>query len=146
QVYAVEPVNLLDARGRGHVDLGQVSADYVEPDEIQPISLKPRPHHVADGAVARGDLGLHAIAADVDVAAVFVVARHAQRASEGLAIKDNHPLVAVTNFSEVALGHDRPRLETGDSLENGVEVAVGGRGEEHAFAAMPVERLDDHLS
>src|SRR6266851_4015367 len=145
EVGLIQPIDLLDSRGRGHVDLGQVVADDVEPDEIEPVALQARPHHRADLAVARGYLSFDAIAADVDIAAVLVVARDSQRASQRLAVEHDQPLVAVADFGQIALRHYWPRLETGDRLEDCVQVAVVGRGQKHAFAAVSVERLDDHL-
>src|SRR6185437_10957447 len=98
EVGAVEPINLLGSRGRGHVHLGQVVADDVESNEVESVALEPRPHHRANLAVARGNLGLYAITADVDVAAVLVVALHPQRASEGFAVEHDQALVAVADF------------------------------------------------
>ena len=77
---------------------------------------------------------------------MLVVARHAQGASERLTVEDDEALVAVANLRDVALAHNRPALEARDRLQNRVEVAVAGVRVKDPFAAMAVERLDDHLA
>ena len=77
----VEPVDLLHAGRAGHIDLGQVLANDVEADKIQPFAAQARPDEGADLAVTWSDRSLDAGAADMDVTPVFVGARHPQGAA-----------------------------------------------------------------
>ena len=68
----VEPVDLLHAGRAGHIDLGQILANDVEADKIQPFATQARPDEGTDIAVTRSDSSLDTGAADMDVAPVFV--------------------------------------------------------------------------
>ena len=82
----------------------------------------------------------------MDVAAILVLARHPQHASNRLAVEHDQPLVALARLGEIALRHDQPRFELRHRLENRAEVAILRRRQKHALAAVSVERLDDHLA
>src|SRR5208283_1111987 len=56
------------------------------------------------------------------------------------------PLVAVASLGDIALRHDWTRLVLRHRLENRAEVAIPGRDQKHAFAAVSVQRLHDHLA
>src|SRR5439155_24911336 len=62
QLLAVEPVDLLDARWRGHVDLGEEFADHIDADEDQPLVLEHGTERPADLARAPRQLGFHCLA------------------------------------------------------------------------------------
>src|SRR5215470_19683188 len=74
----VEGVDLLHASRAGYVHLGEVVTDDVETDEVEPVLAQARRQLAADLAVTRRNLSPHAGAADVNIAAVLVRARHPQ--------------------------------------------------------------------
>src|SRR5471030_2347262 len=59
----IEAVDLLDPGRRGHVDLGEIVADDVDPDEQQALLAQRGADRGADLALARGQLALHRRAA-----------------------------------------------------------------------------------
>src|SRR5260370_1218458 len=61
----VEPVDLLNAGRRGHVDLGQIVADDVDADEEQALPAQRRTDRRADFAFTHGQSALHRGAADM---------------------------------------------------------------------------------
>src|SRR5579863_8372777 len=81
QVDPVETIDLLHSGRTGHVHLGQKFADDIQPDEVKPVFFEPRLQHPADFPIARGDRRLDASAADMDIAAMLILARHPQHAS-----------------------------------------------------------------
>src|SRR5919107_800251 len=83
QVRAVEPVDLLHARGRGHVDLGQELADHVDADEYQPRPLQRRAQRLADLLVAPREPRLLGPAADVQVGPRLAAGRDAVHGTRG---------------------------------------------------------------
>ena len=124
EVGVVEAIDFLHAGWAGDVHLGQVVADYIQADEIEAVLFQARPQRRADFAIAIGHGGLHAGAADVDVAAMLVVARDAQGASQWLALQHDKALVAIADLRDIALGHDWFGFEAGRGFQNCAEVAI----------------------
>src|SRR5260370_8661690 len=67
EIDPVEPSDLLDAGRRGHVDLGHVVADHVDPDKNQPLRPEARPDRGANLALARRQPRLLRAAADMQI-------------------------------------------------------------------------------
>src|SRR5579872_5031730 len=116
EVHAIEAIDLLHSRRTRHVHLGEVIADDVEADEVEPVVLQPRPQHAADLSIARCDRRLDGIAADVDVPAMLIVTWHAKSPTDRLAIEHDQPLVAVAHLRNVALRHNRLGFEARDGF------------------------------
>src|SRR5438876_191755 len=84
----------------------------------------------------------HAIAANVDVAAMLIVARHPQGTSERLTIEHDETLVAFADFRDITLAHDRTGFKMRYSFQDRIQVAVAVVRMEHSLTAVAVQRLD----
>src|SRR5258708_38432054 len=83
QIRAVEPSDLLDAGWRGHVDFGDVIADYVDADKQEALLAQCRADRGTDVALARGQLGFERAAADMQIGARLALGRPPQHRAGG---------------------------------------------------------------
>src|SRR5215469_10920259 len=146
QVCVVKPIDFLHSRRAGDVHFGQVVADYVEANKVKPVLLKPGLQRLADLPVTCGHRRFNAGPAHVNVPAMFVVARYAQGTTQRFAVQHDQALVAAAHFGHVSLRHYGPSFEAGYRFQNRTQVPVAAMHEEHALAAVSVERLYDHLA
>src|SRR2546430_1682478 len=93
--------DLLEARGAGDVDLGDVVADDVQPHEQQPAPRELRPEALGDLAVARGQRPGDAGAAGGEIGARLARTREPREAvRHGLAGDHQDALVAVADLRD----------------------------------------------
>src|SRR5262249_11532102 len=117
QRHTVEAVDLLQAGGRGDVDLGEPVADHVDADEYNAEPRQLRADRVADLAVALGEFGLHRLAADMHVGARLALGGHAVDDADRLAVDQDDALVALAHLGKVALGDQRLAASLREHLE-----------------------------
>src|SRR6185295_8596027 len=103
----------LNKPGRtGHVDLGQVVADHVQPDDEQTLGRERTPYRLGDLAIARRKRTRYAAATSREVAARLPGLGNAcQRVRGRLAIDQDDALVPVDDFGNESLRHDAARPE-----------------------------------
>ena len=94
-------------------------------------------------AVSSRQLGA---AADVHVGARFAFRGDAVEAGHRLAVDEDDALVALAHLGQVTLDHERLAEALLEQLDQRREVVVALLDEEHAGAAIAVERLDDDVA
>jgi len=78
QANVIERVDLLNSCRAGHVDFGEITANHIQADEVQPVGPEQRRQRHANFPIAFGYLRLHALAADMNIAAGFRFERNPQ--------------------------------------------------------------------
>src|SRR3569833_2368477 len=115
--------DLLEAGRAGDVHLGEVIADHVQSYQQQAAGCQQGSQRTGDFAVALrqrlGDAG----APGGQVAAHFARLRDArERERHRFAANDEHPLVALDDVRDIALGHDGARAVLGQRLDHGAGI------------------------
>ena len=106
QAGLVEPINFLHPGWAGDIDLGQVVANDVEADEIQPVPLEKRSNGSTDLLIAVGYIRLDAGSTHMDIAPIFIGPRHPQGTADGFTVQGDETFVALTDFRDILLGND----------------------------------------
>src|SRR5262245_29127299 len=72
QFYAVKGIDFLDAGWTGNIHFGEIVSDNIEPNEVQSFLPQARTYFAANLVIARGDVGLYARPAHVDIPTMFI--------------------------------------------------------------------------
>ena len=142
---AVEAVDLLDAGGRGDVDLRHEAADHVDADEDQSAFFQRRADGFADLQVAAAEVRLLRLPADMHVGPGLALRRHAVCGAGRAAVNQDDALVAAAHLRQVALHDDRLAVEIGEEFQQGREVLVAGGDVKDPGAAVAEQRLHDDV-
>src|SRR5690606_703597 len=114
--------NFDKAGGAGDVDLGDVIADDVEPDQQQAAAGNFLPDGGGDFLVAVTERLGNAPPAGRQIAPRFTGQRNAcQRIGNRLACNEQYALVAFDDLGNVALGHDGALPVFGQGFQNGAQ-------------------------
>src|SRR6185436_8063667 len=143
KIDVIKAVDLLNARGRGDVDLGQVIANDVDADEDQPLFLQGRTDRIANFAIPGAEAAGHGLAADMQVRARLPFRRDAVDRAGRLAVDQNDALVAIADLRQVALRNHRLSIELGKHFLERVQILILSRDMKDAGAAVTEQRLDD---
>lgn len=140
---AVEGVDLAYAGGTRHVDLGQVIADDVEPDEYESRLSEGGRETSADLPVARGDLVRDDRSAGGHVAPELAAAGHPAHYTDRLAVQDDDAPVSLAGLLDEPLDHHLIASPAGGGIDDRPEVRVAAAQQHDATACHAVGRLDD---
>src|SRR5690606_9568362 len=115
------------ARRAGDVDLGEVIANDIEPDDQKTTSGKFGGHTFSDFAVSLRKRLSHAAPACSEITARFAGQRDTrERIRDGLPADQEDALIAIDNFRNVALCHDGPLTLEGERFQNAAKVMLVG--------------------
>ena len=140
-------MNFLKTGGAGDVDFGNVAADDVQPDEQQTSRSQALADGLGSGAIGVIERLRFAPAPGGQVAAHFAALRNAGQApGHGLAVNDEHALVAGLDGGQVLLRHDGDGAAVIEGFDDGAEVQAVSRHAEDAHAAHAVQRFEDDVA
>src|SRR6185312_825792 len=94
-LHPVESRDLLQTRGRGDVDLGEVIANHVDPNKNHPLVPQGRPDRLADFPVPRGQRRCLRPSADMHVRPCLALGRNTVHGTHRHAVDQDDPLVAA---------------------------------------------------
>src|SRR5882762_6165872 len=139
--------DLLKAGGAGDVDFGQVIPDHVQADEEQPLARELRPERVRDFQVSPREGLCDAGASGGEVAARLARLGDARKAMRyGFPRDQQDALVALADFRDVALCHDRFCAVANQRFDDDVAVGIARGDAKHRFPAHSVERLEHYVA
>src|SRR5712691_2060385 len=136
-----------EAGGAGDVDLGEPVPDHVQADEEQPLARELRPERVRDFQVSPREGLCDAGAPGGEVAARLARLGDARKAMRyGFPRDQQDALVALADFRDVALCHDRFCAAANQRFDDHVAVGIARGDAKHRFPAHSVERLEHHVA
>src|SRR6266852_6200456 len=139
--------DLLKAGGARDVDFGQIIPDHVQADEEQPLARELRPERVRDFQVSPREGPCDAGAAGGEVAARLARLGDACKAMRhGFPRDQQDALVALADFRNVALCHDRFCAVANQRFDDDVAVGIARDDAKHRFTAHSIERLQHHVA
>ena len=141
----VEPFQFLDTRGRGHVDLRQVSADHVDAHEDLALFLQKRADGRTDLLIPFREADLFRPAAHMHVRPGLARRRYAVDRARRFPVHQDDPLVPVRHGGQEFLGDERFAVHAREEFMKAREVPVIRIEPEHARAAIAVKRLQDDV-
>ena len=151
EVHLLELLRAAEAARTEDVDLHQLVADDVQPDQEHAVLDELGPHDLGDCEMHVGDLRLAQLSARVDVAAHVVAGANPPEGrvlalvAQRLAVHEEQPRVALGRRRQVLLGDDV--AVAAHRIDHLVQVRhVLRPHQEHALAAGALERLQHDVS
>src|SRR5690606_14014751 len=139
--------DLAHAGGAGDVDFGEVVADDVQANKVQPFFFQNRADFFSDGAVFITEWLGYAAAAGGQVATGFAAGRNARQAvGHGFAVNHQNALVALHNVRNKTLRHDLLLTMVGEGFDNDADVWVVLFQAKNRRAAHAVQRFENHIA
>ena len=138
--------DFLEACWAGHIHLGQTIAYDVQTCQHNATAHQFRCQGFGDFHVAFAHVLCHAFAARCQIATGFAILWNAcQGIRQRLAIDDQHALVTMHNFWNVALCHDGAGIVQHQGFQNRADIGIVGTQTEDAHTAHAIQRFDDNV-